>query len=435
MPKLPCHRAPIRRAAALLIGVIVGVAGGRSARADFLTDSGDLGAYLSAINIPGPFSFGFKQPSDEDLMNWESVIGVLLAGDFAAAAALADQQFYDLVEFTDAITGCVYYILVEQTDAFGNPLWGQGTYVFNPRAKRLLNLQAPHALNDANTRAESIAMFRQLQATFLQITGAHRCANIDASPCSGTTTACSLEPDSYKVSDVAHYHRNFFQITSDTVAGLLPELVTVSVHGFTACAPTSETSLAVISNGTSRVTANSLATQLAAAYNDLLSGVYTGQGAGSCNVAVGDPLASEWPCDGNPFCGQTNVQGRSINGSADPCSDNPPEFTAPERFIHLEQQAPLRDSPSSPSLPGISWQITIDAFAEVFRPVIWVDFAHLGVQTGSFCQPVNTIQQALSMATGGEIIRMKPGASGPLSITVTTPLRMESFEGEAAVGR
>jgi hypothetical protein len=432
MCTIPRPWATIRKlttcgAATLLLAVLC-----PGASAGLLQETGDLAAVLQGIVIAPEGSEGFLEPSAADLQDFAEVLQEMLAGNYATAASLADVLDYDLIEFSDTATGNVYYMLRERTSG-GQPINGQGTYLLNPVPQRELNIQAPHAIDDTNTRPISIRMFLDLQTRFLEITGSGRCANAEASTCDGTTAACGSQ-QAYRVSDVAHFVECFFQVASDVVAAQYPDLVTVNVHGWTPCDPATATSLVVISNGTDGEADDGIAAQLAAVYNDLIPASYPGVGAGSCNVAAGDPLANVWPCtDTSVVCGQPNTQGRSINGSADPCIDGVAAAPLPERFIHLEQQRVLRDPPGGETYPGVSYQLTIDAFGTLFPPALWVDFYYAGAESGTYSRPYNGLTEAVTAATPGATIRIKAGTTSQAP-TIADAVVLTSFGGSAVIG-
>lgn len=423
-------------------------------RAEYRVITDDLESYLLDICIPPADTEAFEEPPQVDMDDFQQVIIDLLAGNYQSAASLADLLSYDLVRFTDTATGCVYYVLIEHlcpgqacegwNGSDEQPCRGLGTFVYNPHARRAVNLQVPHARTDGGTWPESIAAFLELQTTFLQVTGTTRCSN-SAPGCGGETQACG-GTEQYRESDVAHYTENFFQVASTEVYSQLPDLVSVSVHGFGACASAEDTSLAQISDGTgtgsscsSSAVPNSVATRLAASYNSILTSLddpYTGRGAGSCNWAPGE--APELDVAGCPiFCGGSNVQGREINGSLGYCPAgvcDPPGGI--ERFIHLEQQSPLRTPPSSPDPDtGISWQVTIDAIGATLRTYqIWADFSYSGPETGSYCQPYGTLMGSISAAHSSEVVVIKTGST-PGPYTIGVPAVLHSYGGPAIIGQ
>jgi hypothetical protein len=319
--------------------------------ASFVTMSGDIEEFLNDLPLPGCNTNAFVQPSNADITTWRQAMDALLAEQYQTAATLADPLGYDLIEFTDPGRDKIYYVFRENGNARG-----LGTYIYNPGACRLLSIHAPHAGGDTNTKPESIAMFLELNAVTLLIPGTHRCSNSQASTCSGTTDVCNTclglgsGEQPYRISDVAHYMQNFFQPAHEQIATRIPGIVSVSVHGFGAAAAGPHV---IISNGTAGDRSSSLATQLANQYNQIFSQLGASLVASSCQN------------DGSTggLCGQTNTQGRFVNGSSNPCTTSVSTVSGTERFVHLEQAPALRQPPA-PGQPG--WQITIDAFAAVF---------------------------------------------------------------------
>lgn len=418
-------------------------------------DTGDLNLTLKDVFLPGCGSEKFSEIEEEETRNqWVEVIGALLGCDFESAAQLADGQNYDLIEYVDDGNARTYYVLLERLDDEKiNPLRGQGTYVFNPAADRLLNIQAPHAKGDLKTHEESVDIFTALNPAFLQIAGTSRCANSAATPCDGCTTACvgcfgltltcggpPVWGTSYRESDVAHHVDNFFQVSSNTVHEYFPEFVSISVHRFNASTnDPMHTSIAQISNGTTGTVSNSLATRLALAYNVIFDGLgYSGAGAASVNAAPDDP--PEVMFAGSPWQpGPTNVQGRYINDEVNPCTQNVADAPLPERFLHLEQEGRLAHDPTDepnadPGYENINWNITIQAIGNVFPRNVWVDFAHAGTALGHLCEPYAELGNAIDDAGAEDVIRVKAGSSGNLSITISTPETLRSFGGSAVIG-
>lgn len=385
--------------------------------------SGNVETYLrNNIVFPGAGSEGFSPAGQATREAWQDVIDAMLAGNFVTAAALADARLYNLIQFTDTTRGKVYYILKERTSG-GQPVNGRGTFMLNPSGRRMLNIQSPHPIVDSETYRQSIAIALDNDALFWQISGTHRCANTSQSGCSGTTKTCSATAQPYRVSDVAHYLLSYYQETSNRVAAGVPELVSISVHGFGPddAANPDQTSLVQISNGTSGQQGGSLATLLALNFNVLLDPIYGGALAASYQATASDPADVHFV--GAPaFSGNTNVQGRWINGeTADPCTQNVAFAPLPERFLHMEQQRPLRDEVSGTTLAGIGWQITIDAIANTFEETTWVDFNHPGTEAGSFIWPFDTLAEGVADAGPGGVVRVKPSVSSETTL-ISTPV-------------
>lgn len=319
----------------LLLGLLAG-----TLRAALVEQSGDLGAVLRAITLPGARSEAFRTPGGEEIARWREALDALLAGNGAGAAGLADPLGYDVIAFSDTGSGAKYWLLQERA-ANARAL---GTYVVNPNACRLLSIQAPHAGGDLNTLPQGVAFFLGLNAHSLLIAGAHRCANTQVAGCGGTTSVCSADGSEqpYTISDPSHFTQTFFQATHEQIARRLPGSMAISLHGFTWQAGDPE---AIVSNATCNNRAPSVATQVAEAYTRRFAEMGLAFTAGSCN-APGGPTR---------LCAETNVQGRFSAGAVDACacsgggstcaagSNCPRTAEYPERFVHIEQSCAMRE--------------------------------------------------------------------------------------------
>ena len=418
--------------------VVIAIAAS-SARADLIHVAGDLGAHLE-LQILSVLGQGFEVPSSVQRAAFAGAVEALLSLDIQEAADLADDAGYDLFEFTHTGNLEVYYVLQQQ---LGSDHPGQGWYVFNPGWRRKLNIQAPHVPTDMNTGPEAIDTFLWLDALFLQLNGAWRCATSEASPCSGSgPPPCLGSVDGahpFRTSDAAHFTRCFFHVASDAVAAHHVGLTTIQVHAFFVCEgrDADDTPAAQISNGAGN-TPNSLATRIALAYNDGLQGAgYTGRLAVSCNATDDDPAEVQAVDVCPELCGGSNVQGRSINGSPDACNVAVHGRIRSERFIHMERLGHLtRAGPGLPDFPGVSRQVCIDALGRVFPAPsqLWADFDHFGFEDGAFATPYNTMAEALHAASAGQMIRIKAGSTDE-SATIRQRVTLRSYGGNVLIGR
>jgi hypothetical protein len=310
--------------------------------------SGNVETFLNSLPLAGANTNAFVTPSNSDLAAWRSAVNALLEEQFQTAASLADPLGYDLIQFSDQDRGKTYFIMRERGNARG-----LGTYVYNPGRCRMLGFHAPHAGGDTNTGPQSVALFLELNALAVLIPGAHRCANTQLSLCDGTTTACGGNVAvPYRISDAGHFDQTFFQATHEELVKKYPHLVSISVHGFGRQSGDPDV---MISNGTSNNRPQSLATDLAAAFDAIFGSLGLTMKAVSCNQpGVADPR----------LCGGTNIQGRFVNGSTNACADGILAVSGAEKFIHIEQAIELRQRPT-PNL-FVSWQITMNAFAQLF---------------------------------------------------------------------
>jgi hypothetical protein len=204
-----------------------------------------------------------------------------------------------------------------------------------------LVVEAPHPFYDLETRRESIAIFERVGARALLVAGTHRCANTDASNCSGRTGTCTESDDEirYRTSDMAHNVETGFQAAHVAITDQFVTSIAVSVHGFTLDGIS-------LSDGTRDPTdTDAPVARLATALSRHLSGVRVT----SCNDYDGADHRER-------YCGTTNVQGRQLNGVSNLCTSFARE--ASERFIHFEQNRRIREQ---------HVDRVVDAFDEVFR--------------------------------------------------------------------
>jgi hypothetical protein len=283
-----------------------------------------LSSFVANIKakLPRKNTEGFIKPSPKDRRIFHNTVLAVLQKDLNKAQTLAASVNYNLSQLNDIGVKRIYVVLVEKTTSFR----GLGTYIFDLDFQRNLVLEVPHPLFDINTPEESTAIFQATNARAMFISGTHRCANAESSPCSGTTTACGAVSEPFKVSDAGHYTENFFQEAHRATLGLTVKPATISFHG------NENSSLPdiILSNGTvNKARSNSLVNRLRCELKNL------GVNAGSCNFSA----------DGNLFlCGTTNVQGRLSNGSPNPCNVSPQ--TASGLFIHIEQHLKIRNDPT-----------------------------------------------------------------------------------------
>lgn len=282
-----------------------------------------LPEFIGAVKagIPGAGSQAFVLPSAFDRERFHETVQSLLAGRVLQAAASSSSVRYDVARLEDRAYGRHYYVLVEQAAGFR----GQGTYIVDPAYRRNLILEVPHPIYDRNTPEESARLFQELAARGLFISGTHRCANAERSPCSGTTTACDAVASPHRISDAAHFDLGFFQAAHRAALSLVPPPLVISVHGYSDAAEPDIT----LSDGTRAPAPES------APVNRLRNALrLQGVDAYSCNLQEGVPLS---------YCGTTNVQGRLSNGSAEPCSAAAAAGSG--LFIHMEQKPALRAGP------------------------------------------------------------------------------------------
>ncbi len=295
--------------------------------------SGNISTFVDSLIsvIPDTSSINknkYVSPSAQERASFATIVTNIIAEEYATAHSNAGTLGYQVIQYSDTteVPNKTYYILLK-TDASNN-YWG--SYFFNPGADRqTLVIQAPHPIYDTYTGAQGFFIFKNVGARAFFITGAHRCNSSSTSTCDGTTTVCTGSTTSYMISDQAHSEESFFQRGTETLSGLISNLIVIQVHGFSKQMTDPDV---IMSNGT----------KINPSGTDYLDNIKT-------NLLVEDNtltfkianVDTTW----DRLNGTTNTQGRFINGSGDPCGTAPSSSTG--RFIHIEQKKDGLRNPSS----------------------------------------------------------------------------------------
>jgi hypothetical protein len=285
---------------------------------------------LARVAVPLPAWLAFRPhrgpDSIEDLTHepaaeqaLRDALRAVIAEDWPTAQKTATPGGYELLALVD---GARWYAVLQMADGRGlGP-----TVVVAPEPWRDLIAQAPHAAFERGTAEEVALLIRELGARAGLISGAHRCAARQRSPCSGKTRVCGEAAAApYRTSDVGHNPATLFHAAHEVLAAAWPEAVVVSLHGMRR----TDATLAIVSDGSRAKRPGDPALS-----GRLRDGLRARLGEGpaavvSCNDADDD----RYPY--RRLCGVTNVQGRSLNGSPSVCGAS---AEAPSgRFVHLEQ--------------------------------------------------------------------------------------------------
>jgi hypothetical protein len=285
-----------------------------------ITQTGDMTAHLdSIINlIPDATPSGlYLQPSSATQTAWRGIIRNILAGDYASAHTAASARSYQVVLFTDNnVHPGKSYVILERSSSATDRYWG--TFVFDPYPIRdRLVIQCPHEGYDTNTGKQGLRVFTKAGARAYFVNGAHRCNGTSASPCDGTTSACSETDQAYRYSDQCHVVQSTFQITTEEMLDVYPQLIFIQPHGFTK--ETGDPDI-IMSNGSTLIPSVD--------YLPLLRS----------NLLLQDNTLTFKICHLDSWTrlmASDNTQGRLVNGSSNPCYNTASSNTG--RFIHLEQ--------------------------------------------------------------------------------------------------
>lgn len=284
------------------------------------TDTGNLDTYLQQAidDMPGRGGQDFQLPSSQALEQWERAMNQLLSGRIGEARSTADSFSYNVIRYTDTTLQPhqTFLMLKAQTPVQNH--WG--IYVFNPDpCRKKLVIQSPHPKYDLNTGDQGVYCFKRLSAKALFLSGTHRCNQDDTAACSGTTSVCTGSKAPYPTSDMAHNVETPFQRATSLLNTWEPELVFVQLHGF---GQDPDDPFVIMSNGTRETPDNDYLADLETELKQIDTAL-------TFKIAHKD---TAW----DRLIGFTNVQGRLINGSNTPCTQD--AFSSDGRFLHIEQE-------------------------------------------------------------------------------------------------
>ncbi len=261
----------------------------------------------------------YQPPTEAALAAARNSIQALLAGDPETTLSEAAAAGYEVCQSGAADEATV--IWTPAATGAGHARWA-----LRLGAAREVIVESPHVVYDLDTLDEARLLFEALPTRALLASGTHRCANDAPAGCSGTTSACSVEAEPYRESDMAHTEASFYQAAHEALSEALPSTWVISVHGFGQDG-------ASLSDGTTGATdPGAPVATLAGALAEAFPGEYIT----TCNPYEGAVHDVR-------LCGTSNTQGRHLNGSPAPCTTA--ASSASGRFIHLEQSKVIRASP------------------------------------------------------------------------------------------
>ena len=226
-------------------------------------------------------------------------------------------------------TGDVDYILCRDPNDPHVARWeprvegeGKSRIALRVKEARPATLSVPHALSETKVLEQSVRLFENLGLRALVISGAHRCANLTTSNCSGQTILCG-EQGPYRSSDMGHVDDTIFQWFHEILLQQFPMDSVISLHEHAGAG-------LHLSNGTQLSTnPTSLVARLSSALID--DALFESTNILLCNGFEDSQLSTGF------LCGTDNIQGRMVNFSDAPCSTS--ATVASEQFIHLTQSA------------------------------------------------------------------------------------------------
>ncbi len=290
--------------------------------------SAETRAHLPLVSLIASLDHAAKEsikalPNDRQArLAFAEMVRQAAAGKENAAEMAAERAGYDVKNVTEA--GRRYLVLLDAAAAVGP------TVVLAQSPSRDIVIQAPHGVADRGTDIQSAIALTRLGARALILAGAHRCAALAESVCSGQTRICGGGRAPYRVTDGAHNPDTRFHAAHVVFAEAWPLATTVQLHGF---GVKGTDAWVVVSDGSFEERSHDSA--LSASVRDA---VRTYFGRKDRAVSCQDPEDKQY--DYRPLCARTNVQGRYLNGSADICDAS--AKVASGRFLHVEQAWEIR---------------------------------------------------------------------------------------------
>jgi hypothetical protein len=267
---------------------------------------------LEVLPTPVPGSNDYEEPTEVTRQALFDVMTYTDLGDHEKAATLARRSGYVLCTRDEVFV--LYPARAEMGGA--RVAWRRG------EAEPAI-FEAPHTFYDIGTHTQALDLFLSLNARAVIISGTHRCASHENSRCDGQAQVCSGDELPFKASDMAHSVNSIFQIMHEYLAMRYDDAWIFSMHGM------SDDGVSV-SDGTVHPLHKS---EAAVRVSQAIAEIFPDEHITSCNEWEGAHVDRR-------LCGTSNVQGRFVNGSAHPCTEEAPDSSG--RFIHLEQSRLVR---------------------------------------------------------------------------------------------
>ncbi len=301
------------------------------------TESGDLQSFLNAITFGAQDDGQFKIPTPAQLAEFSNVVHLVLQADYEKANARAHDLDYELVAYTDTVSGNLYYVLRE-TNLIPSPLAnGGGTYIFRPDATYNVAIHAPHPGADTDTNEEGISLFLASDTRYFMMAGAHRRSHPDPSTCQNFSD--------YRPSDAVHNKEHYFYVAHKAMEDFDPTIHYVELHGYSGAS--FDIVISQCATGGNPAVANmseTLADETADEYTlmHVLEDVL--QDSGEIVPCIYSPILDTGPDDKYTqyLGGGTNTLARYTNGSASVCDEGAIVENNTHRYLHLEQSWDIR---------------------------------------------------------------------------------------------
>ncbi|MFH1972272.1 MAG: LamG-like jellyroll fold domain-containing protein [archaeon] len=177
----------------------------------------------------------YTSPSYEEKLKFKNITLDLLDGiknnninesKLNDVAGQLDSFGYELVNYSDNVTGYNYYIIRENSISKG---WGG--FVFNPHTYSNLILESPHPIWDTNSSIVSSIIFTEMFPKALVVSTSYRYANPN------------------DISDAGHSEDMLFAAVHDALIENTTDSIVMQIHGYSASGLNDSTWQVIISDG------------------------------------------------------------------------------------------------------------------------------------------------------------------------------------------
>jgi hypothetical protein len=332
-------------------------------QASLPVESGDLESYLNSITFGSEDDARFKIPTPSQLAEFENVVNLILQAEYGNAHAAAQVLGYELVAYTDSVSGKLFYLLRE-INPIPSPLAnGNGIYIFRPSATYNVAIHAPHPAADRNTNQSAITAFMASDVRYFMMAGAHRRSHPDPSSCQDFSD--------YRPSDAVHNTAHFFYVAHKALEDFDDRIHYVELHGYgsssydiiaSQCDTGGNPAVANLSETISDADANALTLM-----HSLESALDAG---GEISTCIYSTTLDTGPADRYTqyLGGSTNTLARYTNGSPSVCDQAALAENNSHRYLHIEQSWGIRETAGKRALMAEAIKQAIeDYFAATFE--------------------------------------------------------------------
>lgn len=301
------------------------------------TASGDLKSYLETITFGSENDAVFKIPGTKQLADFEDVVSKILGARYDEANELAQTLDYELLAYSDTVSGELFYVLREQNPLPSALANGGGIYVFNPEAAYNAAIHAPHPRSDTNTNRSAITAFFSTDVRYFMMAGSHRRSHPDPSTCQDFSD--------YRPSDAVHNTKHYFYMAHKAMEDFDATIHYIELHGY------GSDSLEVIASqcdtGGNPAVVN-VSETLSDNDAEASSFMHTFESIinqdGQFSVCIYSTILDTGPDDKYSayLGGGTNTPSRYTNGSPSVCDQSARVEDNSRRYIHIEQSWGIR---------------------------------------------------------------------------------------------